>query len=272
MYPKCPIYKNDLKFNNFKYAEKDGQSEKVKNLNMEYENKPKLLFRIKDCEMENYEYLDLSNLSMDDDQFEKLCGLDVIINILNRIKFLDLSTNDLHKMPNISCYKNIIYLNVSNNKISGSINNNLYIEFTCDHNLIETINSTSITYLSASNNKITSICVPNIQTCMINHNLLDNLNNLSKLTYLECSDNKIINIQNNMLLKELFIADNLLETIKNMPSLKILNCVNNPLNKIAYMSNIDTLFCSTNRISTQYKINTISKIKNNYVIKFHVLI
>ena len=66
---KTLIYKNDLKFNhdNNTYENSDFDSDAIKDIYNDYKKKPKIELRIKDSEMENYDYLDLSNLNLDDD-------------------------------------------------------------------------------------------------------------------------------------------------------------------------------------------------------------
>ena len=129
MEKKTLIYKNDLKFNNNNiYENSDFDSDVIKDIYNDYKKKPKIELRIKDCEMENYNYLDLSDLNLDNELLEKLINLDKIKFLLNKIKFLDLSSNQLTKLFDFSLYKNILYLNIARNKIEGNIDENNIIE------------------------------------------------------------------------------------------------------------------------------------------------
>ncbi len=263
------IYKNDLKFNEtIDIESSDWDTDDVKDMYNTYKKKSKIELRIKDSELEAYEYLDLSNLCLNDKVLCELIELPIIINILQKIKFLDISSNKLTTVPDaIYNYKNIIYMNFSNNKIFGIINNNNIIELSCENNKIEGINSTSITKLSASSNAITSIHVPNIEILIINSNAIKNIDEYNNLTYLECIDNNITCIANMPQLTEIYISNNQLKDIENMNKLKVLNCINNPIKKIKYIKSIDTILCSTPYVSSRYKIKSINKVNTtNYLI------
>lgn len=264
---KIPIYKNDLKFTDIIDLEKsEFESEATKNLYNNHKNKPKIELRIKDSEMEKYEYLDLSSLNLNDDLLSKLLIMDKIKFILRKIKFLDLSSNNLTKQPDLSKYKNIIYLSISKNQIEGSIVDNNLKELTCDFNKITQITSTSMTKLSANNNTLKSINVPNIKVLNVNNNQLTELNEYYNLEYLECINNQIKIIKNLFNLQEIYVGNNKLENISNMPNLIILNCVNNPLAKINYFEKVNLILSTTPVISSRYKIANITKMKDDYII------
>jgi len=264
---KISIYKNDLKFTtNIDLEKSEFESETVKNLYNNNKNKPKIELRIIDSEMEKYEYLDLSSLSLEDNLLDKLLNLEKIKFILKKIKFLDLSSNNLTKYPNLSKYKNIIYLSISKNEIAGTITENNLIELTCDFNKITQITSSSIKKLSANNNMIKSIDLPNIKVLNINNNQLTELDEYNDLEYLECIGNEIKTIKNLFNLQEIYVGNNKLENISNMPNLLILNCVNNPIKKINYLENVNLILCTTPVISSRYKISNITKMKGDYII------
>jgi hypothetical protein len=271
MKKKISIYKNDLKFtDNFDFEKSEFDSDMVENLYTKHKNKPKIELRITDSEMENYEYLDLSSLNLNDDLLNKLIELDKIKFILSKIKFLDLSSNDLTIKPNLTKYKNIIYLSISKNNIAGSIIDNNLIELTCDFNKITKIESQSITKLSANNNTIKTIDVPNIKVLNANNNELSEIDEYYNLEYLECINNKIQIIKNLFKLQEIYIGNNQLEQISNMPSLLILNCVNNPIKKINYFSNVKLIMSSTSIVSSRYSIANITKMKDDYLININI--
>lgn len=266
---KILIYKNDLKFNkNFdiKKTEWEWESDMVKDMYEFYEKKPKIELRLRDSEMEKFEYLDLSKLALTDELLNQLFQLDRIKLILKKICFLDLSENHLNKFPDLNDYLNIIYLNIGNNNIKGIINNNNLKELSCEFNKITNIYSKSIINLSASNNLIESINIPNIKVLIINNNLLECINDYLNLEYLECIENKINSINNLVNLQELYIGYNNLNSISGMNNLLILNCTNNPIKKINFFDNLKMIVCSTPLISSKYNINNISKIKKDYFI------
>ena len=268
---KCIIYKNDLKFEeDNKFEEKNFESDIVKSIYENFKNKPKIELRLKDSEMENYNYLDLSKLYIDDTYLIKLFDLEKINGILKKIEFLDLSNNLLKSFPNLNKYPNIIYLNVSFNSIEQDIIDDNLIELTCHDNLIKSIKSNKLTHVNASNNKIELIDIPNIKFLIINNNKLDEIQSYLNLEFLECIDNSLLKIDNMINLEELYIGNNKIKNIYNMPKLKILNCIGNPLEKIKYFPNLITLISSICIISSQFNVNNISKIGQDYLIDFNV--
>lgn len=268
MNKKTLIYKNDLKFNhdNNIYENSDFDSDVIKDIYNDYKKKPKIELRIKDSEMENYDYLDLSNLNLDDDLLEKLINLDKIKTLLKKIKFLDLSSNKLKKFIDFSSFKNIIYLNVARNNIEGAIEDNNIIELSCEYNNIISIKSKSIEKLNACDNKIINLEIPKLKIMLINNNNLETLEDQDKVEYLECMNNKLKNIGKFNKLKEIYIANNLIEDFNEMNELKVLNCINNPIKKIKYLGKLNIILCSTPKISSKYNIKNISKIKKDYLI------
>ena len=272
---KYILYKNDLKFSeNINLEDSEFESDNIRTMYTDYKSRPKIDLRIKDCELENYEYLDLSKLYMDDLIFEKILELERIKMILSKIKFLDLSNNNLKKIPILLNYKNIIYLNISSNKITGNINstntNNNLIELVCDNNSIKSIDLLLLERLVASNNIIENIFVPNIKMLIINENKLSKISSYNKLYYLECMDNNIELIDNFENLEELYISNNNIIDIDTiMPKLTILNCTKNPINKIGFYNKLNFLVCSTSYISSKYKIQHMSKVKDDYFISLN---
>ena len=64
---KGKIYRNDLKYNNnFDLDKLKFDSEAVESMYYEYSKKPKIELSLKDAELENYTYLDLSRLGITD--------------------------------------------------------------------------------------------------------------------------------------------------------------------------------------------------------------
>lgn len=267
---KSTIYKNDLKFENFDISMSDFESEGVKEMYNMYKSKPKIELRIKDCQMENYEYLDLSNLEIDDNILIELFELKKIKKILGKIKFIDLSNNHLTKYPELSVYPNIIYKSFSSNGIIGDIIDNNVVELSCDYNKIKRIKSNSVTKLNASNNYLEYLETPSIQFLVVNQNKLDFINSYTNLEYLECISNKIKNLNNLNNLTELYVADNNLESLEYLPKIKVLNCTNNPIQKIGYFQKLNLLVCSTPKISSRYIVKNLSKIKKDYLMNFEI--
>ncbi len=55
-----------------------------------------------------------------------------------------------------------------------------------------------------------------------------------------------------------------------MPKLKVLNCVKNPIDKIKYFPNLKILMASTCKVSSQYILSNMEKIKSDYLINFKI--
>ena len=267
----CFIYKNDLKFNEkIDMESSEFESDAVKLIYNNFKHKPKIELRIEDSRMENYKYLDLSKLEIDDKYLIELFELKKVSAILEQIEFLDLSNNKLCQLPNLKKFSNIKYLNVSFNQIEQDIQDNNLIELTCHNNKIKSIVSNKLTHLNASNNLIETINIPSIQILIISFNKITWIPSYIGLKYLECIDNKIRLIDNMLKLDELYIGNNNLINISNMPRLKVLNCVGNPIDKIKYFPNLKTLMSSTAKVSSQYSVLNIEKIKSEYLINFKI--
>jgi hypothetical protein len=267
----CYIYKNDLKFNDdLNLQDSEFESDAVRSLYNNYKSKPKIELRIEDSRMENYEYLDLSKLEIDDEHFTKLLELNKIKKIMQKIVYLDLSNNNLKYFPDLSKYPNIKYLSISHNEIEQDINDDNLIELTCQYNKIKSIKSNKLTHLNASNNQITVLNIPNVVVLIISQNKLNWIQSYVKLVYLECIDNQLQKIDNMINLEELYVGKNNISKISNMPKLKVLNCVSNPIDKIKFFPNLKTLMSSTANVSAQYIVTNISKAKSDFVINFNV--
>lgn len=281
---KCFIYKNDLKFNdNFdmeisEFISNDNNDNNdinantiinIENMYNNFKNKPKIELRLEDSRMENYNYLDLSSLGINDEYFNELLKLQKITKILSKIEFLDLANNNLTLMPNLMNFPNILHLNISSNNISNKIENNNLIELTCSENNISEIVSESLQRLNANKNKLTNINLPNIRTLIINNNKLTRIDSYLHLKYLECIENSIEKISNMIELEELYVGFNNLSKLSNMPKLEILNCVSNPINKIKFFPKLKVLLTSNPNISIEYQVSNISKHKSDFIINFN---
>ncbi len=267
----CFIYKNDLKFNDeINLEDSEFESNSVKQIYNNFKNKPKIELRIEDSKMENYKYLDLSKLNIDNNQLSRLFELESIKYILGQIEFLDLAHNELTTLPDLKKFPNILYLSVSFNKISQHIQDDNLLELTCHNNQIKSIKSNKLTHLNASHNNIDLVDVPNINIMVISYNKLNWIPSYLELRYLECISNDISKIDNMINLEELYIGENNVISISNMPKLKVLNCIGNPIDKIKFFPNLKTLMSSTSKVSSQFNVSSISKIKSDFVITFIV--
>jgi len=207
------------------------ENEIIKNLYNEYYDKEIIDYRIYECNEEEYFYLDLSNMELDNNKLYFILNDENIKTLLNKIEMLDLSDNNIEKYPDyINIYSNIKYLNISNNNINGVIEVNNIIELECSNNMIDGILSISLNVLNCEYNKINNMYCPNINILEINDNGIDEL-----------------------------------PILKNI---KQLNIVNTKIKKINYIKSLKELKCSTKFISKNYRIKNISFVNSIYYIEF----
>ena len=216
---------NNINIDNFIF-----ENDNIKELYEKYKNKTALEIRIEMCIMENYFYLDLSEMNLTDIKLINIFENEHIKTILSKIEMLDLSNNNLSNYLNLDNYSNIKYLNISCNEIIGSVNSNYIVELNCENNNINKIISNSIIRLIAHDNLIEYIDLINVEYLIINNNKLVEL----------CNFNNI----------------------------KVLDCINNNILNIDYIKSLENLYCSTNKISKEYNIKNIEKINNNYYLDF----
>lgn len=269
---KSIIYNTDLKhmdLDNYDLTNSIFENEETKQNYFNSKLINPIELRIQNAKKESYEFLDLSNLSIDDAKLNEIFQLKKIQKILCKIPFIDLSFNALKTFPDLSLYPHILSMDIRNNLIIGSIQTNQLVELVCDYNKIISIESNSLIRLSASNNQIQTIDLTQIEILTINHNQLTYLQSIPTLTYLESIDNKIQIIKSMNLLKELYLNDNQIEKIYPMNQLLILNCINNPIKRIGYFPLLTSLMCSTDLISNKYNIQSISKTKQDFVLIFN---
>ena len=191
----------------------------------------------------------------------------VIIDILSKIEYLDLSSNKLTIFPDLNKFKNIIVLNISNNKITGDIITDNYEEISCKSNNITSVKSNRLKKLDASNNKIANINIPCVEIMYINENKLNNIDDYKNLKYLECIGNNISKITGMNNLKELYASNNNLATIDNLNELEILNCIDNPIKMINFFPKLKMMIVSTKNISKEFNVSSATKIKNDFFVK-----
>ena len=135
------------------------ETEKLYN---DYKNKSPLEIRINMCINEEYFYLDLSEMSLDDDKLNDIFENPVIQDILFKIEMIDLSNNNLETFIDINKYTNIKFMNISNNNIQNIVKNDHLVELNCENNKIIKIFSVSLIRLIAFNNLILHIACSSI--------------------------------------------------------------------------------------------------------------
>ena len=184
------------------------ENNKIKETYENCKNMTQLEYRFYECQNEEYEYMDLSDMSLTDELLKNI--IQEHIEILKKIKLLELSNNYISDINFLNDFSNIKYVIVNNNELTH-INLEHVLELECINNKIETITSNTIYDLNACNNKLIEYNCPIIQNMDISNNLLK---------------------------------------------------------EILYHPNLLNLCCSVNKISIDYKIKKIEKIKNNYYVEF----
>jgi Leucine-rich repeat (LRR) protein len=162
------IKKNDLKqIHKIKIDnETTFYDDEIKNLFYKFKDLSLLEYRLYESKMEEYAYLDLSNMNLTDDLFIKIVNENE--ELFKTIPFLDISNNDLTTLFNIDQYPNITILSINNNKI-------------------ESIECKFITELIAFDNKINVINCPDIEYIEIYNNPIDYIPFFKKLKFIKCS-------------------------------------------------------------------------------------
>jgi Leucine-rich repeat (LRR) protein len=284
---KINIYRQDLKNAEFRIIDKDKYDLVFDNneTEQEYYNQKldTLDLRLKEFEKENYQFLDLSNLGIDNlpNLDKKLCS---------KVKYLFLNNNNFTIFPNLDIFININVLDIAHNKIKVIDNiPNILNELVCSNNLLEKINiPNNLKILICSNNKLKNIRSSNLEILNCEYNFITEINNQPNLKKLLCQKNNIIKLENMNNLEYLDVSYNSkIEKIINMPKLKDLlaNSIPNlflgDLNNLEYLEIYDSfienlyylpklkdLHCYINSIknmSSEYKINKTKIIKDKLI-------
>ena len=159
---------------------------------------------------------------------------------------LHIHDSGIRNIDEITYFKNIQFLNCSENQFSNiELNNNLALTYLdCSNNQLTSLdvsNNTALTDLSCNNNQITTLDVSNntvleILYCTDNQLTTLDISKNTALTDLDCGENKLtmLDVSKNTLLETLYCSDNQVTTLdlRNNHSLSRLICDNNPLEKI----------------------------------------
>lgn len=155
-----------------------------------FKNLPKIDYRLYECEYENYEYLDLSNMNLNYNDLKNI--IDNHKNYFDKIGLLELSNNNLTSINLLNVFSNIKYISVDNNKLTEIINSNV-LELDCENNNIVKLITPNVKRLVINNNPINVLDSPELielDLCDTNFCFIPYF---KKLEYLKCSINKISN-------------------------------------------------------------------------------
>lgn len=200
-----------------------------------------------------------------------------LITDKSQITKLNLSGQGLHKLPDLSEYTNLYYLNCSHNHLVSLTGLPPTIKLIhCANNNITSLDSLprSVKWLYAKSNSISSLdnlpgdldylnCSNNLLTCLDNlplklnslncsNNTITSLNHLpTGLTVLNCASNQIENLDNiPKTIKFLYCSNNQIRLLNFLPPvLEMLHCKNNLIKRLDYLpKSVYNLDCDTEKM------------------------
>lgn len=276
---KYRVYRNDLKFKNHRQIDPNCAvwTKKIKNSFVTY-NTDGIDYRIYECIQENSETIDLSHMTLE--CFEEFITHLQFKNIRDTIQHIFAESSNLTIIPNLHKFKNLITLDLSNNKLTNIqslpetleeliLDNNRLISFT--HNL------PNLKRLKISNNNISEIKLNNsLESIYLNNNPIDNINYTHNIKYLNISNTYIKSIYSYPKLEILECHHTKIKYIPKMDTLKELNCSFSPVSDISKLNNIESLEIINTHIKNIHYMNSlciiiynrgdIFKLSNKYII------
>ena len=164
---KYIIYQNDLKYikdRNINFEDVDFTKNNISH--KIHINHDSLDYRYTECVEHKYFSLDFTSI--------KLKQMPVLRNNFLNIKCLFLANNELNNTLDLSYLKNLISIDIDNNKISTLVLSNTIEEISAQHNLLENI-----------------YAYPNLKRLKISHNKIKFIPKFPKLEILEVNNNEI---------------------------------------------------------------------------------
>lgn len=279
---KYTIYQNDLKYKdnrNINFNDVDLTKNNV--INKIHINHDSIDYRYKECAEHQYFSLDFTSI--------KLTIMPILTNNFLNIKCLFLANNELKNSLDLFYLKNLISIDIDNNKLNNILLPNSIEEISCQNNLFESINYyPNLKRLKISNNKIKSLPqYPRLEILEANNNLLTELGQYENLHRLIIYSNPLKKIYFNNKLKyadisetqivEINKCDNLEHLVANyclnlnklpvIDSIKSLELMGTKLNKLYFYKNFEIIIFQINliqNISSKYKeINANFQLRNN---------
>lgn len=232
------IYRNDLKYKKYRNLDKtkilceDNIKYLFENINLD-----SLEYRLYECKKSNMLNLDLTNMDL-------IVFPNIPKEYKEKIKSLFIAENDLDTLPDLSDFKQLEILDISNNNIYD-INKlpSTLIEFTCRFNKLNHL-------------PLPKEC-PNLERIDCSGNEITEIPLYTKLKSLICSKNRISVIPNLENLEKLVCDNNVIHYIEKCDNLKYLNCSFNKLIKLNDYKKLVDLICSSNNISELFKYNNV---------------
>lgn len=257
---KYAIYKTDLKHKKDRNLDPD----KIiwnNNLKYLYDNVDldSLEYRLYECKRSNIITLDLNNLALT--EFPNISN-----EYKEKIKNLFIAENSLEILPDLSDFKQLETLDISNNRLTNIIKLPLtLIELCCQSNKLSHLPSYSecpnLKRIECSKNEIKEIpSYSKLESLICNNNIIHTIGK-SPLKYLNCSVNKLTKLDQYHNLVDLMCNNNNISDILIYRKLKYLEIIQTNISSIPFMENLEEVYCEKNtvkQISKRY--NTESSI------------
>lgn len=244
MLSKYDVYENDLKFSEHIDPEKTRWYNKDVQQKFLTNEVKTLEYRLIECKKNNYEYLDLSYLSLNSiPDFTK----HIDYHKMQNIKFLFANNNEIKDLENsLQQFKKLQVLDIS-----------------C--NMLRKIKSlpNSLTELVCHNNKLTLICSSDyLLTLDCSFNRIEKLSEYSSVKTLMCETNELKEFQTFLNAKHIALKDNPLTKIHTQPNLEFLNIENTKLTgDLPEMLKLKWLICHNTNISGIKKLISLEHIE-----------
>lgn len=290
-----PVYRNDIKFKKYRNIDPkraiwigDGVEKDFNEVNTDG-----LDYRIKQCRKEKYDSIDLSHLTQDivssffESEFFKRHAKDIHhlfinnsnvselhdLNELNSLETLDISYNNLIKLPELP--SSLTELVANNNRLKAlesSLENLLRLDIS--HNKITNFSKfDKIKTINISHNKISTIYCKydNVTNMICSNNPISQLPEMPKLKSLDCSNTNICQIFDFMNLTNIISNNSNLSKLERIPRLESLEVIQTKIDKLKYFSSLKVLIINESSnitISDDYKVLSAIKVNNALEVKF----
>lgn len=237
-----PVYRNDIKFD-IDVDDKARFDSRDTELDHSNTDTKSAKYRIKLCEAENYELLDLSHTS-----FDLINEVFSIFTFKDNVSILTLNDSNLLSIQSLALFSNLLVLDISKNNLK-------YVP----------ILPPSIEELVASNNLIESLELePNLKRVVLEHNRIAYIRCTTNIEHLNISNNPIrsIEFEPRCKIKYLNIDNTLISDIGVLSELQTLSIMDSNVRAIRYMPKLSKIVLSASsfddiKLSKRYTLKRI---------------
>ena len=242
---KYIVYRNDLKNKLYNKINSDNAIWSENTFQNIHENidTDSVAYRIEECKLEKYYYIDLSHMSSD--KVNEFFSSDFFEENKAKICHLFIEASDITKLPDLRKMIKLETLNVSNNNLVKLTN--------LPHSLVELI---------ATNNKLVQIHskLRNVERLDLSFNNLSELVDMRKCTTLNISNNKFYNFNIKCpCVRELNVNTNNLTTLDPVliPNVETLNISHTEIENICDLNKLQLLIGENSKLTTFYNLKQI---------------